>query len=354
MKIKNFNLIEQNGLNMYVTSISCSDLINQTKVEYYDHKTFDGYQRKLVPTHYRRIARYIQNDPYSVLPSAIIGAIDFENLNIEDGVININGKVRIVDGQHRREALVFLKNNHIYDFERICNISFPFVLMEIKEYPNDRITEISTFVNINKKGKPVKTDLALELREKIRRQNNMNFEDRKDFIESISISVIKMLNDTNDSVWYNKIKMAEESMKGKPVGVNTFKRSLDPFIISYLKVNEVDYKSIYRNSEEYNIELKTIYSIISQAWAIVYSKWTKAFDSREYSLTKGLGIYPIHKLLASLLEKAPNSINYRFTNSINNSTITDDIWRRGGKFSGYNSQQGYSQIAQIIEESSNK
>lgn len=339
--------IKQNSFTMYLMKITVYELIENTFIELYDHDTGYGYQRKLVPNHYRKIAKFIQEAENPIMPSSIICAIDSANVKFDKDRIIFEDKLRVVDGQHRREGLIYYLEHYKDDKLILSQYELPMIVIII-DNEEDKLIEVETFVNINSKAKPVKTDLAVELREKLRRKNDFEFKSKMDFIESIATSVTKVCNETKWQPWENMIRMAEEQSQ-KPVGLNTFKNSLNPMINTYLEFMNIDYKKIQRDEKEYDDIVFEIATILIEAWKVVYIKWTMAFEKyKEFNIMKSVGVYAINLVISDCIKNYGINANKEFTLIINSNKETISIWKRGGEFSGLSSDQGFRNIADRI------
>lgn len=346
---KKYFVVNQSDFKMYLTKLTVTELLNNTDVEFYNHLDESGYQRQLIPEHYRRIARFLKDSESPVMPSSIICAIDSKYVDIYEDEIVFKNILRLVDGQHRREGFKYLFNHYSKDITSdYINYELPLIVLIIED-DDDKLIEIETFVNINSKGKAVKTDLAVELREKLRTKRNCNFELKTDFTESIATNVAKICNETYRSPWYDKIKMAEEKVQ-KPIGINTFKLALTPVINAYLDFKEVEYAQINRGSSEFNQIVNEIVELVNEAWNVVYKKWPEAFENyKEYNITKSIGINSISIILAECINSFGDNSAYEFSNVIKRSRESVGLWRRGGELSGYSSEQGFKLVADRIK-----
>ena len=235
--VKEYFSIKQNGVTMYLMKIRVDELLEDTFVDLYDINIENGYQRKLVPDHYRKIARFLMESPNPIMPSSVICAIDSEKVEISKEKIIFKDRLRIVDGQHRREGFRYFFEKYKDRSVNFENYELPMIVLVV-ENNKDKLVEVETFVNINSKGKPVKTDLAVELRERLRKKEDFKFVKKADFVESVATNITKICNEKPNQPWFDKIRLAEEQTK-KPIGLNTFKKAMEPIVSSY-----VDYFNI--------------------------------------------------------------------------------------------------------------
>lgn len=343
--IKDFIKIIQDGFTMYSVSLSINELIENTIVEYYDPATEEGYQRQLNSSHYKKIAKYLEENINPILPTSILTAVYPKQIR-EQEKIHVEGNLRVVDGQHRIEGIKYLRDSGKDTFNKICDYKFSTLIMVIPE--GKRIYEIESFININKTSKPVKTDLAVQLMNKIRKSDIKKLmEDPK---ISISTKISKKLNFNIESIWYNSIKLDDKSTRGRTISINAFHKSLFGIVDNYLK-NKHDKID---NLEKYHLSIDELTKFIEDAWNIVANKWEKCFNDNyklNYNIKKGIGVYPLHQILSEILDKSNGKITealIEFKDIINASNVKDEDWIVGGKFSSHNSKTGFKYIGECI------
>lgn len=361
LNINEFVAFKQKDINTFMFTIDSENFLNSTTVIYYNDKDREkaGYQRQLSDTHYKKIAKYLLTDNQSILPTAIIGAISPDSIEICEDELRIIDDIRIVDGQHRREAVNYIKERNPEDYDKMVkNMKFPVLLMIIdKDNLNEYIVEVQTFVNINKKGRKVSTDLAKSLESRITEKiiNSNGFGSKSQAITYISNYVIEKLNEDVESCWYKGIKTGGGNDQGRPISKNAFMNSLEVFISNYISINHQDKDYIKSWLKETATE---IYSIIKNIWEILSDRWSECFywdDSEEnseydkdYSIQKGIGVYPLHHILEGLEYDKKDEIINKFDSIIKSSKVISEDWVRGGLFSGFNSSSGFKKIEKAI------
>lgn len=356
---KSFIECKQDNIDICLFSLNTLEFINNSYIDYYNEKEEDGYQRPLYRPHYRKIADYLIDNENGLLPTAIIAAIERTSIEFNKNGITIKDEFRVVDGQHRREALLYIKEIEPEEFERrIKNLNFPIVLMIIdKKNRREYTNEIQSFIDINKKGRKVSTDLAYTLLKKI---TEKKLEDEVDISEHdiqihIATSVANKLNHNKKSCWYKEIKTGGDEDYGKAISQNAFIKSLLPFISLYCTKIYGSTK-LSTEVEEYIDEIE---EIIINLWNIIGNKWEDCFfwdeenDSfrydRYYNIQKGVGTFPLHWILADYYKEDEKEYLSEFENCLSCSDINDEMWRVGGEFSMYNSQSGFKQIKEKID-----
>ena len=346
---KKYLKINQRDFVMYTTVITVEELLNNTYIEYYNPDNEMGYQRQLVTSHYKKISKFLKETSNPIMPDAIICAIDKKDIEIDNkkSTLIFHSELRIVDGQHRKEGFKYLFEKNSDQKENFLKYEIPMIVLVI-ESDNDKIIEIETFVNINSKGKKVKTDLAIELRNKLRNVKKERFEDKNDFIESLATKIAKICNEQENQPWKNKIKMAEEIAK-KPIGSNTFKQAIKSVIDSYINMKNIDFKRITIDGEDYEELVQKISNLFIEAWKVIFEKWEEAFSSYiDYNIMKSVGVYSINEILSETVNVDEAESLKNFKEKIQKSKKNSNVWRRGGILSGYSSAQGFKEVKKII------
>jgi DGQHR domain-containing protein len=214
--------VNQGTLIIYATSLKVKDLMVEgfylvDKLDSAEESS--GFQRVLDKTRTKRLAGYILDawkDGDAFLPTSVFLATernieyDGENHTIKFDTDNI-GPFNVVDGQHRIEGLIEAarENPEIGEFELMANIS-------------DNLSEISQmchFLIVNTTQKSV--DRAVEQQIIARLTKMVDIEEIPTLPKWIQRQVLKgedkeallianYLNSEADSVWFQKIRMANE------------------------------------------------------------------------------------------------------------------------------------------------
>ncbi|MDA1869464.1 DGQHR domain-containing protein [Bacillus cereus] len=381
--VNNYTYFKQLNMNIYMFSLSIKEILDHYIVDTYEEQTNpDGYQRPPIASHFKSIASHlIENTDSIFLPSAILGAIDVEDVQFPSNTsaLEINKKIRIVDGQHRLKgfsaAIEKLKlTDDKNKLNALLNFELPIILMVIDRKKNERFNEIVAFIDINSKGKKVSTDLAITLRDRMYDQANNYFKNEDKRKEKIATETSKYLTKkASFSVWYSAIKMTPND-KGTIISVNSFNKSLYPII------NSIDNQLIKLAGAEEHIQeawvqkiIEVLPLLISDVWNIISGKWKECFlhnsnpkFNKEFNIQKGIGVHALHLLLSDCLinvieiqEDEPSDIQ-DIINSLQQAVADFDIiiktktsvvaedWRSGKKFSGYNSASGFKKVKQYI------
>ena len=342
--------ISQAGINMYLFKMNIKQLLSEGEILRYNSETKSDYQRPPIPAHYKKIANYLLNNEHPIMPTAILAAIDLNDVVCTEEGISFKKKIRIVDGQHRILGMECLNKGYskssIQKYKEFENTyEFPVVLMVIGA--EDRFVEVDAFININSKGQRVKTDLAETLkRQKYLGQTQQAFTIMEEYKNVIAMGVAEKVNE-KDEFWKGLIIQPDQLGKSslQPISKIAFLRAIRPVPdISIGKNMEIT------NDERENIENKA-QQLVSDAWDIVIKKWPQCFngmakfDSR-FNICKGIGVVPLFSILSDFIDN-PDALS-QFKETLDKSKVTYYDWVVGGNFTGYASQQGFALIKQYI------
>lgn len=228
-------LVRQGDLRLYATSFQVRDLLID---RFYDIERLDpenpndvGYQRVLNKARARKLADYLvsgheQQDAF--LPTSLFLATD-KNIPFDAATNTITfditqvGPFSVVDGQHRIEGfrIAAEKQPELLNFEVPVNIAI--------NLPN--IAQMCHFLIVNTTQKSV--DAGVEQRIYARLNAATSFEDVPSLPKWIkrivergdddkALQIADYLNDTPESPWYNKIKMANQDAKGATTNQGSF------------------------------------------------------------------------------------------------------------------------------------
>lgn len=362
MKILNVISIEQGCHTMYIFKLSTEELLSNYSISSYNSAEETGYQRPPVEAHYKKIARYLADvDSEQILPMSIIAAAAKNDITYQGNVLTIDGKMRIVDGQHRIKAIEYLRDEKSSKYrskyeELVRHYEFPVILLITNDF--DSVLEMDTFININSKGKRVSTNLAKELREKKMQVDLEKHEIplTKESYENLATQVVKLLAHDTDSIWYGRIQMGDEAGMQKPVSIGTFARSLKKIT---MRVTDMVVRGAKVISEENAREAaERTKATVEQLWKAVQERWPECFDEpKQYNLLRGLGVSVVHRLFEScikakdfpdpdmMLEDAQET----FVQYLNKTEIGAEEWMVGSTFTGFSSEQGYGIIVNILQ-----
>ena len=357
--MQKFIISKQSNITI-LNGVVNSEILNKvSKVLKYGDNEW-GYQREQKPEHIKAILKYIESKKNDCLfPNSVILAMsenDYNKSNNEGEVIELDLttlSLRIVDGQHRLEAIKQSK----YEFN--LNV----VILVIPE--DQRTKELDIFITINSKAKRIPTDLAELAQYRYLLLNKKNNFDLNESVDYVSMKIIVELNQDN-LYWKDAIKInVNEKLNTGIVGVSAFKKTITDIVKIELKnLEELDLKKLDSKSTE-------IKEFINNIWEICISKWKYCFNINENHkpiylsncyIQKTMGISVIHGLIKDIyldeekkLEKNSKLIVEKdvvlnnFRSIIEKSKVKSLNWESGNVMSGYSSESGFSKIRSFIK-----
>lgn len=230
---------------MYATALKVGDLVSEN---FYTVETLDpadpddkGYQRLLNIARAKRLADYIlkgQDNQDAFLPTSVFLATDKSiAYNAEDHTIQFDtaavGPFSVVDGQHRLEGLKMAaqKDARVLNFEIPVNIA-------INLPP---VAQMCHFLIVNTTQKSV--DKSVEQRIIARLTDALDVEDlpslprwilrtvEKGEVER-AVKYVDYLNETQDSPWLGKIKMANAESDNGTINQRSFVKAIVKYVLT--------------------------------------------------------------------------------------------------------------------------
>jgi len=355
------------GQEMYLFAAPAKWLIRRTSVDSWDPNVDDadldrqGYQRNLVDSHVRKVARYLlqtgklgeSTRVLPVFPTSILlsvrRSVDFERANQNNATEHswaVPGRLYlpeqgislfIIDGQHRIAGL--RRAFEDADEEQQASLSnywLPVTLMVCK----NKLHELHHFYTINKMAKSVRTDLAERLIEMVRVKDGDLLRDPsvRDAANerARALAIVKFLEETKGQPWFGRIAKPNERRRGEKVaGESQLTKSLRhicsaaPFFWPEEKLRKfvVDF-------------WKALAQLLPEAFA----------KPREYIIQGAVGFGCLHQVLPNLvpvyknvstLKKALEGVEPFFTDA--------KYWVRRGVAAQYSSEGGYKRHATLIK-----
>lgn len=336
--------VKQGDSTFLQTTKKVNWLVENTTVSVFDPLKFEGYQREINENHCKKIVDYLEKSFY--LPTPIICACDndFEE----------NTKLRIVDGQHRIQALKKIKEEHPGRFGEIKDFEIPIIVME----KVDMNAEIDTFITINKTSKRVDTSLAYILKNKLNsRRDSRNLTISK--LDYISVELAVLINKEN-FLWKDRI-----SFNSSPSKNGTETLSLNAFVKATRRlVGQLEKKGVveieWKNEEEIKKCKNAMAVIFDTLWGAVEKKWPELFkkDQNQLKIIQGpIGYSSITRYIANEIKNIDDvPCNYsHYVNNIakwiENVTLDEKVWYPGNSFSKLSSESGYNIIASELKKS---
>ena len=237
--------VRQGSLALFSTSLKVKDLLAKGfySVEILDPEDPDGsgYQRVLNKARAKKLADYIlrgQDNKDAFLPTSVLLATDKSIPFIaKDNTIEIDTTsvcpFSVVDGQHRLEGLKMAaeKDPRVHNFEIPVNIAIKLTKLE----------QMCHFLIVNTTQKSV--DTSVEQRIYARLSEALEVEDlpslprwilntvQKGEVEK-AIKYVDYLNNTKDSPWFGKIKLANRDTDGATVTQASFVKAIVKYVLT--------------------------------------------------------------------------------------------------------------------------
>ncbi|WP_460271462.1 hypothetical protein [Bacillus sp. NEAU-Y102] len=356
MEVREYIQMSQLGLQMYMFSVTAGDLIQNYKLDIHHPETNPmGYQRELIPTIYRDMANAVLDTNGRVIyPEQVIGAIDKEDVRVENGTLHISDKIRIVAEQYIVRALDWsMQLTHKRGIDNadevrknISGMKLPFTLLVIDNELEQKRYELTTFIHANG-GTSV--DVAKKVKEKMFPEVLDYLNDESKLYRKIGENVATFINDKSDlRVWRGSLYV-NRGGDNKVMRKSGFGNSMRPIIDKYVKQ-----RGKLETLEQIKEVEAVVIAIVSGGWEIVSGKWEDAFNmyggfNANYMIQKAAGVRIIHSLLAdcmpdfetgnevfaTVMTKVVSRTLHNFKSMIDQSPVNTYEWRSGGVLSSY-------------------
>jgi DGQHR domain-containing protein len=237
--------VQQGNLVLFATALKVKELVADN---FYSVETLDpadpndkGYQRLLNVARAKKLADYIiqgQDSQDAFLPTSVFLATDKPiEFNQSDHTIKFDtsvvGPFSVVDGQHRLEGLKMAaqKDARVLEFEVPVNIAI--------NLPT--IAQMCHFLIVNTTQKSV--DKSVEQRLIARLTDALDVEDLPSLPKWIlrtvekgeverAIRYVDFLNETEDSPWFGKIKMANSDSTNGTINQRSFVKAVVKYVLT--------------------------------------------------------------------------------------------------------------------------
>lgn len=331
-------------------------LVEHTSVKVFTPVDFSkGYQRKIDEKHCDDLVKYLTSPDHAFfLPTAIICATD-NTPKTKDYIDDPEQNLFIVDGQHRVEAFRRIKSIAPERYSKIRDLELPIIVLN----KVDRSLEIDTFITINKTSKRVDTSLALVLKNMI---NSGAAEDltipKRDYI---AVEVARALNGDGDcaiksELWNNRIKYdGPTKYTLQLLSLNAFVKSTRTLLRALESKDLI--KLEWHNEETANALIRKLAKTINQIWDVVRIKWAPVFekDLEMRRIIQGSnGFTSINRFLVLMIKNSKDWIieleqfAYQASEWIWSIDKDYTAWLPGEEYSIYNSERGFSVVAQDL------
>jgi DGQHR domain-containing protein len=278
------------GTPMALGVIPAGALVDRYTIPRRDSRSKTGYQREVSITRVNRLMKDLRARRVDLPTSILVNLREYDPLaNIIESAdgprlrLSTNDKLRVVDGQHRVEALAKLMEE---DPERWASFELPFVAM----LGASEREEIRQFYVVNSTAKSVRTDLALDLLKQRAESEPGVMDALIETGETWKVRGQQVVEDLEraSSIWRGRIRFPGEPLGGTTIGSAGFVGSLKqllatPYFGSLTPHNQV--------------------KILSAYWEGIREVIPEAFlDPTEFTIQKSVGVQTMHGLLVSVLE----------------------------------------------------
>lgn len=310
----------QKGLPLFIGKIRPAELLILSSVNQWNEDKLDGYQRERIRDKNREIKEFLKNCDLPIVPPIIasIKQSSFIPMMEDSGNIEIPilpGNIALIDGQQRTGGFSELfyeirseikksteqQENVIALFHEFLKFEIPILfidplliikkLREKNTLSNIKPIDIERafFFIINKTQKPVSSSLNDELAYLIISTGitGIPILNKKKWRAEL-VPVVNELN-REGSPLYKLINLGGSNGLQRPIPLTSFVSSLKPLYDN----------SVFKNySQNEKVQYLKVY------WEAVKKVFPEAFkQSKQYLLTKTIGMYPMNSLSADILVK---------------------------------------------------
>ncbi|MGQ0553918.1 MAG: DGQHR domain-containing protein [Planctomycetota bacterium] len=341
--------VRQGALVLYTTSMKVSDLVSEG---FYSVETLDpdnlndkGYQRLLNKARAKKLADYIvkgQDSQDAFLPTSVFLATDkgiefnssSNTIAIDIGVV---GPFSVVDGQHRLEGLKMAaeKDSRVLDFEVPVNIAINL----------PKIAQMCHFLIVNTTQKSV--DKSVEQRIIARLSDALDIEDdlpslpkwitntvERGEVEK-AVKYADYLNETPESPWHGKIKMANSESDEATVNQRTFVKAIVKYVLTANNPLSAVVKDFEKEKKIFLNYWKAIAAILDDGNATVLYKYNGVELFCKFSIPFFIKLQDRGSFTTSTMEALLRSC-FDNVEGEHAGVGHPDWWARGGKASFLN------------------
>jgi len=326
---------KEGRVNLYLTVLPVSQLLQQCRVDYFREDNPRGYQRPLMRTRLKQVSAFIQHEE-GILPISILLCIrqphraEFQPETFVDkvndgvpqlGVLGIPQSVTlwVVDGQHRLYGLEYaFKKDSV---ERAQDYLLPVTIVE----GIDSYEEMRHFHIINTRHKGVPTDMVdhhlLRMWE-LEGAAILGKEGERSYLRARAAKLCDLLRNTPDSPWFQKVKVAgHKAVPNHLIGQHTMVASMEPALKDAF---------IKRLSDE------DVGKILLNYWYAIRELWPTTFlEPRDYKIQKTAGVYALHMTLPDVVQLC------RETNNFSSHRIYEILAETGVKTEFWHASSGH-------------
>lgn len=327
---------QENNNHLELAAKTVDWLVKNTTINKFEisKNGVSGYQREIKQEHVKKIINYIENHEF-YFPSSIVCSRPKDK----------QGKLFVVDGQHRIAAFRQLQKSNPKRFDEIKNIKIPVTILNNVSIQ----TETDTFITINKTSRKVDTSLAYILKNQLAN----NYQDKNSpKIDYLAVELAQRINfDEENNLWYNQISFDGEA------GANHYFLSLNSFVkaerriirkLMLLKLINID----LTDKKQIEKTLGFLIKVFNCIWRNVQKKWPDLFFSNKVYdsiITGPIGFTTINKFIALKIDrKNETDLEDQIKAVVFGLNIPSSKWLKGSSFSKLSSEAGYSEIVDYL------
>ncbi|MFV1457646.1 hypothetical protein VJ282_34205, partial [Bacillus mycoides] len=218
--------MNQNGLESYMFQVNVEDLVEGYTLDIHDaEKNPDGYHYEPVDSMCMGIAnQLIRSKGNMVVPIQLVGAVDKEDVTVNNMFVKFEEKVRIVVGQDRVRAFELAvkklkeQGNEQLLF-KFLNYKLPITVMVIDKEKEQRRHELETYILANKSTYIAGVDKALEIKERLYPDKVDYLNDTEKLIKNLSDDIA---NSVNNGAEIGGTTWEQGMIEGKTVSLDEF------------------------------------------------------------------------------------------------------------------------------------
>ena len=356
--------VRQNGRRLYLGKMRVRDLDKYTKIDRYDPEKDagdedQGYQRPEEKPRVRKMSGYVKReidakrDP--IVPTAIVLSARGVEMTYKDGKLTVErkGKLRVIDGQHRKAGLMDAVEGR--DIPEMLDYEVPVVIIAGMK----RDEEMRQFKVINSTAKSVRTDLVSMLLANLSVSEGDDSLDASEKIQATSAKVAVSLNTEEDSPWYGRITMPNETSSEDQVTKAT------SFITSIKPIRQFFTDGLGKRFSSTDKEAEAIAKPLIQFWTAVEQLLPECWAEDappDYVLHKAQGVFALNvicrRLMSAMFQRNEDWTADNFRAYLERSDAMTDagFWHVGddeadierGDAAGYLGMKGFAELADLL------
>lgn len=322
---------QANGKDFYLGLIPADSLIQNYDIDAHSLDNPQGYQRYSKLIRSKRFANFV-NKYGGFFHQTVLanvrdpGSLRFASLGeSNEGIVTLDGKLFIVDGQHRVGGIRSLLEGE--DGKKFSHFPVPVLIMVGAQQQE----EAFHFFLVNRTQEGVKMDLGDVLLAKVIPKERLTPEFEKDVLGSKekipltqkAIQLAEEMNTNPDSIWKDRISYAQESVgQERSITQRGFTQSVKEIL-----TNETITAMFDQIPDDLVDPLIDYWKAIAELCPQATGK-----NFKDYVLMKTTGAYIMHKLFPQIVAKLGYAMHQRKMKQILEriQEMRDDDWTNDG------------------------